>query len=193
MIRNIIIKQNLKQTPKIKLTARRVEPHTWYTLGFYKHHYLTQTLNKSCKCILFEWNNNPIAFIALLNSPRKGMPYGFSISRLVIMPDYQGLGLSTKIIDFCGAILKQLGEQYVLYIKTIHEKMGNALEKSKNWMPTAYNGKTRNYNAITSEGKKYQNRLARKSFCFKYVGQPLQGFNQLLLPIKILRDNKNNT
>lgn len=126
----VTIKNSVKDTvDNIKLTVRRVEADAWYDLGFYKYHYLTASLNKSCKCLLFQWNDVPVAFVALLNTPRKGMPYGFSISRIVILPDFQGLGLFKKIINFCGGIITNQGENHHLYIKTVHHNAGHSLEK----------------------------------------------------------------
>ena len=187
-MKTLLINKNKREKPNINLKVQRVEANIWDSLNFKKHHYLSETLNKSAKCLLFTWDDVPIGFIALLNSPRKGMPNGFSVSRIVLFPDYQGLGLSMKILNFCGGILKSLGEDYYLYIKTIHEKMGNGLERSKTWTPTSYNGKIRK-NIKFEEGK-YNNRLERKSFCYKYVGDAIYGYEELLKPINELRDNK---
>lgn len=189
----IILSDNNKtDKPIINLTVERVEPSVWITLGFYKHHYLTDSLNKSCKCLLFSWNGVPVGFVGLLNSPRKGMPWGHSISRVVILPDFQGLGLSSKIINFCGGILKSMGDDWTLYLKTIHDKMGAYLTRSDKWQPTSYNGKVRSKESTESEGKRYQNRLMRKSYCFKYVGEAIYGYEELLKPINDLRNNKKN-
>ena len=64
------------ERPHIHLTVRRVESSIFWSCGFAKEHYLTAELNKSCKCLLFEWNNVPVAFVGILNTPRKGIPYG---------------------------------------------------------------------------------------------------------------------
>ena len=186
------INQTKNEKPNINLTVRRVEANVWKDLNFASHHYLTAEMNKSCKCLLFEWEGTPIGFVGLLNSPRKGAPHGHSISRCVILPDYQGLGLSSKIINFCGGILKSLGEDYYCYLKTIHEKMGEYMTHSDKWEPTSYNGKVRTKESTLSEGKRYQNRLQRKSYCFKYIGEAIYGYEDLLKPIKELRENKQN-
>jgi len=57
--------------PNINLTVRRVEPSVWSL--FKKEHYLTAEMNKSCKCLLFEWNGVPVGFVGILNTPRRGM------------------------------------------------------------------------------------------------------------------------
>jgi hypothetical protein len=157
-------------------------------LQFNKHHYLTSEMNKVCKSLLFCWNDTPVAFIGLLNSPRKGYPHDMTISRIVILPDFQGLGLSSIILNFCGGIVKSIGDDYRLLIKTIHTKMGKHLTKCNEWQPTTFNGKQR-HNLI-HEGKKYKRRFERISYCFKYVGSVINGYKELLLPINDLRKKK---
>jgi hypothetical protein len=179
--------------PDIKLTVRRCEPSIWYSLGFSKEHYLTSELNKSCKCLLFEWNNVPIAFVGILNTPRKGIPYGCSVSRIVILPDYQGLGLSTTIFNFVGGIVKSLSDDehdYRLYIKTAHRKFGEALGRNSNVRATMFDGKGRDKKAIEHDNHRYRNRLQRVSYCKEYIGDKIDGFQDMLKPIGELRKFK---
>jgi len=181
------------QRPQIKLTVRRVEPNVWKSLGFSKEHYLTAELNKSCKCLLFEWNNVPVGFVGILNTPRKGIPYGCSISRIVVHSDYQGLGLSTMIFNFVGGIVKSLSDDehdYRLYIKTAHSKFGEALGRNPRVKGTAFDGKGRDKKAIEHDKHRYRNRLQRVSYCKEYIGEPINGFEKILLPINDLRKMK---
>jgi len=187
-MQEILINHKKGEKPKITLTVRRVEPSVWESLGFYKHHYLTEKLNPSCKCFLFEWNGIPVAFVGILNTPRKNLTYDMAISRMVILPDYQGLGLSRPILDFCGRIIKSLGEDYRLTIKTAHTKMGTMLEKNDNWKPTQFNGKGRAEQ--TWELGKYNKRLTRKSYCYIYVGEKSDDYTDILKPIKEMRKDK---
>lgn len=180
------------ERPNIELTVRRVEPSVWRSNEFAKEHYLTQELNKSCKCLLFEWNKVPIGFAAILNTPRKGIPYGCSISRLVILPDYQGLGLSTEIFNFCGGIVKSLSDDehdYKLYIKTAHRKFGEALSRNKNARGTSFDGKGRDKKS--ADNQRYRNRLTRVSYCKEYIGGKIDGYQYMLKPIGELRKEKN--
>ena len=189
------IKVNHKkgERPKITLTVRRCESSVWYSLGFYREHYLTAELNKSCKCLLFEWDGVPVAFVGILNTPRKGIPYGCSISRIVVLPDYQGLGLSTIIFNFCGGIIKSLSDDehdYKLYIKTAHRKFGEALGKNPNVRGTMFDGKGRDKKAIEHDNHKYRNRLQRVSYCKEYIGDKIDGFQSILRPIGEMRKEK---
>lgn len=187
-----IIKKNfsLKEKPSINLEVCRVEASVWRTLGFSKFHYMSSELNKSCKCLLFTWNNIPVAFVGIINQPGRHNSWGYRVSRMVIMPDFQGLGLARKILDFCGGIIKASNPKAELYMKTIHDNMGKMLERNNKWIPTAYNNKERIDKQY--EGKRYTNRLSRKSYCYKYNGDTIYGYEDLLLPIKVLRERKTN-
>jgi GNAT superfamily N-acetyltransferase len=186
-----VINRSYKDKPPMELSVMRCEPEVWEM--FAKHHYMSETLNKSCKCLVFFLNGEICAFVGVINPPRRGTPLAHAISRIVVLPDYQGLGLSGKILDFIGGLLKSKGEEYLLYIKTVHDKMGKWLERSANWQPTSYNGKKRS-NTSYEEGK-YNNRLDRSSYCYRYDGPPLQDdidkYLDLLLPVGDLRERKN--
>ena len=72
-MREVRVDHKKGERPQIELTVRRVESNVWNM--FKVHHYLSAEMNKSCKCLLFEWNGIPVAFAAILNTPRKGIPY----------------------------------------------------------------------------------------------------------------------
>lgn len=188
-MKTIFVNHKKGERPYIRLTVRRCEPSVWNL--FRTHHYLTQELNKSCKCLLFEWNGIPIGFVGILNTPRKGIPYGCAISRMVILPDYQGLGLSTQIFNFCGGIVKSLSDEehdYRLYIKTAHSKFGEALGRNPNVIGTSFDGKGRD--TKSADKQRYRNRLTRVSYCKEYVGKKVLGYEGLLRPIGELRKEK---
>jgi ABC-type lipoprotein export system ATPase subunit/GNAT superfamily N-acetyltransferase len=168
--------------PKIELSVSRVEADTWKI--FKKHHYLTEDMNKSCKCLLFEWNGKPVGFLGMINQPNKGKPTAMAISRVVVLPDYQGLGLGVKISEFSSAIFKANGACNV-YIKTVNPALGEYMEKSDLWEATGYNGKFRKDPGSNERAK---NRLSRRSYNFQYIGEPIEGYEELLLPIKEMRE-----
>ena len=172
--------------PNIELQVSRVESDTWDL--FKKHHYLTENVNKSCKFLLFTWNEKPVGICAVINQPRKGCTNGFALSRTVVLPDFQGLGLGVKISEFCSAIFKGIGGK--VYTKTIHPALGEYRENSDNWRPTSMNGKVRHKSSKKSDTSA-KNRLERPSYCHEYIGKPIIGYSELLKPIKEMRENKN--
>jgi ABC-type lipoprotein export system ATPase subunit/GNAT superfamily N-acetyltransferase len=167
--------------PQIELQVSRVEYDTWNL--FKKHHYLTEDVNKSCKFLLFEWDNKPIGIVAIINQPRKGCPNGFAISRVVVMPDFQGMGLGVKISEFSAALIRNQGG--LCFIKTVNPALGEYFNKSSTWRNTSSNGKSRKIKEDTD--KKARNRLERLSYSHEYIGDPISGYEELLLPISEMR------
>ncbi len=171
----------LRQRPNINLTVCRCEPEVWKY--FKKHHYLTQDLNKSAKCFLFELNNQPVAFAAIIAQPSGSYKNGWRESRIVVLPDFQGIGIGVLITEFLGGIFKNNDCRY--FTKTIHPKLGNYRTDNPNWLPTAKNGKILTY--AVQNTKLNKNAMIRKSFCFEYIGEKIKGCDDLLLPINELR------
>lgn len=58
------------------------------------------------------------------------------VSRLVILPDYQGIGLGTKFLDKMAEYYENLG--YEFSIVTSAKNLINALKKKENWILYAY-------------------------------------------------------
>lgn len=166
--------------PQIELQISRVETNTWNF--FKKHHYLTEEVNKSCQCILFEWNKKPIAICCILNTPRKGMGEAMAISRIVVNPDYQGMGIGFYLCSFVGGIYKQRGNR--MFIKTVNPALGIKFNKSNEWRGTTFNGKKAPHVNLDAKAK---NRFDRISYCHEYVGEFISGYEELLLPINEMR------
>ena len=176
-----------KGRPQIELQVSRVESDTWNF--FKKHHYLTEEVNKSCKFFLFEWNNKPVGICAVINQPRKGCPNGYALSRTVVLPDFQGMGIGSKISEFCASIFISIGGK--VYTKTINPALGEYRNKSDKFRPTSMNGKVRKLKDDTD--KKARNRLTRPSYCHEYIGGGTTGYEELLKPIKEMRESKSLT
>jgi ABC-type lipoprotein export system ATPase subunit/GNAT superfamily N-acetyltransferase len=149
--------------PEIKLEIFRCRYETWKI--FKQHHYLTEDLNKAAINYLILWNDKPIAFIAILPFPGVGDSKTRRISRIVVLPDYQGLGIGKKLIDYISSLYFKIDSQ--MYIRTINPALGISLTNDKiNWQPTLSNMKA-NF-AADSSGRKLLNKI---SYSFKFIGQ----------------------
>lgn len=159
--------------PQIELQVYRTTSYIWER--FKKHHYMTQEMNMSAYCFCFEWNNTLVGFCSVLPNPGKGIHNGVRLSRLVVLPDFQGLGIGRRICDFISSIYKNSG--YTMYIKTVNPSLGEYMSKSDNYSPTAHNGKQRE----VQHNKRFRRLLTRSSYCFKYVGRGTSGYEDLVL------------
>lgn len=172
--------------PKIELQVSRVESKTWKF--FKKHHYLTEQVSESCKFLLFEWNSKPVAINAILPQPSGHFDNGVRESRIVVLPDFQGLGLGYKISEFTASIYKSIGYRY--FTKTVHPALGIYRNKNNSiWIGTSKNGKKPEAQNMMGKMNNW-NVLTRTSFCHEYIGEPIFGYEELLQDIYRMRDRK---
>jgi energy-coupling factor transporter ATP-binding protein EcfA2 len=168
--------------PKIELQVSRVEAETWDL--FKKHHYLTEEVNNAYIFLLFELNNKPIAINVMgIQVGKTDCFKSYRESRIVVLPDYQGMGIGSKISEFCAGISKFSKSNY--YTKTSNPALGEYRNKSKNWIGTGHNGKLRSDNV--NPDNKYKKLRKSIHYCHKYVGYSIDGYDDLLLPIYKMR------
>jgi len=171
--------------PSIELSVHRCKPKVWDL--FKKHHYLTEDVNEAYIFLLFELNNKPIAINVMgIQVGKTDCFRSYRESRIVVLPDYQGMGIGSKISEFCAGISKFSKSNY--YTKTSNPALGEYRNKNINWIGTGHNGKIRT-DEVNHDNK--YNKL-RKSihYCHKYIGKPIEGYDELLLPIDKLRYNE---
>jgi len=168
--------------PSIELSVYRCKPKIWDL--FKKHHYLTEEVNEAYIFLLFELNNKPIAINVLgIQVGKTDCFRSYRESRIVVLPDYQGMGLGSKISEFSGAISKSINCNY--YTKTSNPALGEYRNKSNNWIGTGHNGKIRNDKV--DPNNKYNKLRKSIHYCHKYIGESISGYEELLLPIEKLR------
>ncbi len=154
------IAPSLRQ-PKIELQIVRCRYETWKL--FKQHHYLTEDLNKAATNFLILWNEQPIAFVGVLPFPGVGDEKTRRISRIVVLPDFQGLGLGKNILNYISSLYAK--EKSTMYIRTMSPALGIALSKDKNWIATSSNLKIPK---ADTNGRKL---IERPSYSYKYIGE----------------------
>lgn len=175
----------LRQRPQIQLQMYRTTSDTWDL--FKKYHYMTQDLNKSASCFCFTWDGKLVAFVAVLPLPSGTIKKAYRGSRTVVLPDFQGLGIGSKITEFVASCYKSIGGKY--YTKTVNPALGEYRNRSPLWKGTSFNGKYRKEmeDYVDKSGRAY---LPRISYCHEYVGDATYDQEELLKPIETLRYEK---
>jgi ABC-type lipoprotein export system ATPase subunit/GNAT superfamily N-acetyltransferase len=168
--------------PQIQLQVSRVESNTWDL--FKKHHYLTEKANKSCMFLLFEWNRKPVGIVAFSKLPSGTVKNSYRLNRTVVLPDFQGMGIGSKISEFVCAILNTR-----VFTKTVNPALGEYRSKSEKWKPTSKNGKVLKGQS-KEKGQNCWTTKTRASYCYEYIGKSISGYEGLLKPIKEMRELK---
>lgn len=96
-----------------------------------RYHYLSHDLNSSAQCYGLFDEKELIGFCAITHFPHPRNPKIKHCHRLVILPDYQGVGLGTK---FLSAVAKMYADQgFDFSITTSAKNLMFALNRNKNW------------------------------------------------------------
>lgn len=150
--------------PKINLEVFRCRYEAWDL--FKQHHYLTEDLSKSAKCFMATWNGKPIGFNAVLPLPSGTLKNAFRMSRTVILPDFQGLGLGGALSDYIAKLYVKDGKRF--YAKTSNPALWNKRENSKRWRVCDVQD---NLDKIRLENEKGgQQRKVSITKSFEYIG-----------------------
>jgi len=155
--------------PKIKLSVFRCRYETWEL--FKQHHYLTEDLLISSKSFIFLLNDKPVAFIGVIPFPSGVIQNAFRITRVVVLPDYQGLGIGGKICDYISKLYKT--DNKIMYIKTANPALWHFFDKSINWTFCSETTGEIKETMMSSRDKKNNDlkTTSRISKSFKYTGE----------------------
>lgn len=160
--------------PTIELQIFRCRYETWSL--FKQHHYLSEELNLAAKCFVITFNDKPCAFIAILPMPSGTIQNAFRVSRLVVLPDFQGLSIGIKILNYIGSLY--LTDNKKLYIKTSNPSLFKGMQyNKKHWLLTNENNnieQIKNTNKkLIEDGKDNGMKLRKESITksYKYIGE----------------------
>lgn len=157
--------------PKINIAIVGCTVQAWDM--FKRHHYLSGSINKSAQCYLGIYNGIPVAFGAIIAMPCGTLRHAFREHRVVVLPDYQGMGIGNKFSEAIAEAYHNAGCRY--FSKTANPRMGEHRERSDRWKPTSKNrakrrdylGMTKDYHGMLENALVHAN---RSCFSHEYVG-----------------------
>lgn len=123
------------QRPEIKLTIRPASVEDW--VHFQNHHYLNSSVSKSCHFYGGYIGSDMVAFYAIIHRCGRDIRSYWAGSRLVVLPEYQGIGIGVSFSNAVAEIYKQSGFRF--FEKTAHPSLGNYRNNSPLWRPTSTN------------------------------------------------------
>jgi GNAT superfamily N-acetyltransferase len=98
------------RTPSLELSIARVPQALWQR--FAKHHYLAGGLAASATCYGAFLAESPVAFCAVVAA--LGWKKTKRITRLVTLPEYQGLGIAGRLLDGVAAVEASRGQRVTI-------------------------------------------------------------------------------
>ena len=106
-------RRGLQRRPALDAEIRRV-PYDYWRL-FAPYHYLTAELNPAARCFCLFVEGQPAAFAGVLHRPHAKAKNIKGLSRLVTLPDWQGLGLAMILAKNLGAAFKAANYRFRTY------------------------------------------------------------------------------
>jgi len=148
--------------PTIRLEIVRCRHAAWRL--FARHHYLSGSLSKGARCFLAIWQGTPVAFCATLALiGRRGR---WRISRLVTLPDFQGVGIGMRVAETVAEIHRAWGHR--LNVTASHPALIAHCRRSPRWRAVAVRktGSRRTERFIHN----YHGSAGRAVVSFEFVG-----------------------
>ena len=170
--------RSVQPRPKVQFQITKCEKTIWRS--FVKHHYLSEVLPLSSKTYIGMIENNPAAFVSIMRQPHPIAKNIMRITRIVVAPDYQGIGVGTKFISTIAAAYRSNRQRVT--ITSSHGGFIKSLNKSSDW--AIVNKPKRN---AVHQGKYGNNELRRrdkqirKTASFEYAGKSNSEYAKKLL------------
>ena len=148
--------------PKLEIEIRKCGIEEWKL--FSKFHYLNNSLHRAAQCYVGFINDNPVCFAGILHFPHPNVRNFKQVSRVVVLPDYQGLGIGHKFITKIGQAYKDSGNRFILTSSA--KGILTAMIKSNDWIVTR-KGQVAKGNGSFKDSTSY-----KKITCsFEYIGR----------------------
>jgi len=85
---------------------------------FRKYHYLNHELNKGAHCYIATIGGKPVAFDSVIHFPHPKAKNIKHEHRLVVLPDYQGIGIGNKLSSIVAERYIDKGFRYICVTST---------------------------------------------------------------------------
>jgi len=108
-----VARGKLQRRPSLDVSIQRVTYEAWQL--FAPFHYLTASLHKAARCFGLYVGDQIASFAGCLHRPHATAKNITGLSRLVTLPDWQGLGLAMILAEKLGAANKGIGKRFHTY------------------------------------------------------------------------------
>jgi len=113
--------------PPIRVELYRCRRHLWSV--FARHHYLSGSLSTGASCYTALWEGRPVSFCGVVGL--LGQSGRYRVTRLVTLPDYQGLGLGMTLLENVADLYRL--QQQRLNVTSSHPALIAHCRRSPRW------------------------------------------------------------
>jgi len=121
--------RSVQPRPGMRFEIYEASPRDWPV--FARHHYLTSELSKAARCFTAWLDGDLCGFTSYLHFPHPKTRSIKIAHRIVVLPDYQGLGIASRMNDWTGEYLAARGYRY--RVVSAHPAMIGMFMRSPRW------------------------------------------------------------
>lgn len=119
----------LQRRPAIELHIHKCKRSLWRM--FARHHYMSANINPASQTFVALVDGRPVAFNSYRNQVNPGVKTIRANDRLVVLPDWQGLGIGPAFNEWLGQYLYERGLRF--HCHTAHHGLVRYYAKSPRW------------------------------------------------------------
>jgi len=157
------------QRPPIRLEIFRCRRSAWGM--FARHHYLSGSLSRAARCFIALWEGEPVAFCASVSLI--GRKNRWRISRIVTLPDYQGIGIGMTVLEAVAELHRAEGHR--VNATASHPALIAHCRRSPRWR--AVNLRKTGSRNTRRFINNYRGSCGRTVVSFEYVGEATASSN----------------
>lgn len=162
------VEEQKKNRPALHIECFKTDNKEYYWNIFGKYHYLSHSYNKSGHCYVFTCNGSVCAFYATIYFPHPKTKNIYKGHRLVVLPDYQGVGIGSAVAGFVPQIYKKKGYRYLS--TTSNPSLVFYYKNSKKWKITRIGRVKRQSTTTTTISMSRTTRVNCITVTAEYIG-----------------------
>jgi ABC-type iron transport system FetAB ATPase subunit/GNAT superfamily N-acetyltransferase len=156
--------RSVQPRPLVEIEVRAERGSDVWPL-FRRHHYMSAEHNRSSRTIVGYVKGSPAVLVSVLAMPSGTVRNAFRVHRIVTQPDYQGIGMGTRLLNAVGGAYRAQSRR--LYITTSHPGLSRGLDHSPAWSMRRNASRTSRHGKELASSPISRDRLTNS---FLYVG-----------------------
>ena len=155
----------LRRRPELSADIARTNKEAWRL--FAPFHYMSHDVNFACRFYVLFVGDEPASIAAMMTLPGKTADI-VACSRLVTLPDWQGIGAAMILIERLGAAYRAAGKRVHTY--PAHPSLIRAFDRSAMWSLRKKPGGLSKRNRYVGKSGSRSNFGGRPNAVFEYIG-----------------------
>ena len=129
---------------------------------------MSTQLNEASVCYIGYIENNPVCFFAVLHFPHAQVKNFKKGHRLVVLPDYQGLGIGHKFSSMIADMYLARGFRFIITSST--KALFFQRKRDSRWIITRKGRVTDGTDKAILSGKKNNTSRNKLTYSYEYIG-----------------------